>query len=161
MILWTNRTGEQLQSAIEACEEQGIKFDAVNEPLPECIAYFGGDSRKVFANEYWDDRATRQGISSTSGIRHKILKDAIYKFGTIPQIDMAIEEFIELIQALCKYKRHGACRETLSAVKEEMADVNIMLDQLRLIFGDCMLQEDKKLVRLKRLLSAEGGANGN
>lgn len=123
--------------------------------MPECTAHFGGDSRKIFANEYWDDRATRQGISSTSGIRHKILKDAIDKFGVNPQIDVAIEEFSELIQALCKYKRHGACRETLSTIKKEMADVSIMFDQLRLIFGDCMLQEDKKLIRLKRFLSDE------
>lgn len=31
-------------------------FDAVNENLPEIIAEFGGDTRKIFANEYIDDR---------------------------------------------------------------------------------------------------------
>lgn len=39
------------------CKEQNIHLDAVNENLPEIIEAFGGDTRKVFANEYWDDRA--------------------------------------------------------------------------------------------------------
>ena len=37
----------------------GVEFDAVNENLPEVIERMGGDTRKVFANEYWDDRAVR------------------------------------------------------------------------------------------------------
>lgn len=57
IILWTNRVGEPLKKAVEFCEEQGIHLDAVNENLPEIIEAFGSDTRKVFANEYWDDRA--------------------------------------------------------------------------------------------------------
>ena len=34
-------------------------FDAVNENLPEIIESFGSDTRKIFANEYIDDRNTR------------------------------------------------------------------------------------------------------
>lgn len=33
-------------------------FDAVNENLPEIIENFGSDTRKIFANEYIDDRNT-------------------------------------------------------------------------------------------------------
>lgn len=57
LILWTNRAGERLDAAIAWCAEQGVTFDAVNENLPEIIEKFGGDTRKVFANEYLDDRA--------------------------------------------------------------------------------------------------------
>lgn len=57
VILWTNRVGEPLEKAVNFCKEQGIHLDAVNENLPEIIKAFGGDTRKVFANEYWDDRA--------------------------------------------------------------------------------------------------------
>ena len=32
-------------------------FDSVNDNIPEKIAMYGGDTRKVFADEYWDDRA--------------------------------------------------------------------------------------------------------
>lgn len=56
VILWTNRVGEALEKALEFCKEQGIHLDAVNENLPEIVEAFGGDCRKIFANEYWDDR---------------------------------------------------------------------------------------------------------
>ena len=57
VILWTNRVGEALEKALEFCKEQGIHLDAVNENLPEIVDAFGGDFRKIFDNEYWDDRA--------------------------------------------------------------------------------------------------------
>lgn len=46
--------------AVEWCEAHGIHLDAVNENLPDVIASFGGDTRKIFANEYWDDRAVKK-----------------------------------------------------------------------------------------------------
>lgn len=57
LILWTNRSGEKLDEAVRWCGRHGIIFDAVNENLPEMIEYFQNDCRKVFANEYIDDRA--------------------------------------------------------------------------------------------------------
>lgn len=57
IILWTNRSDGPLRTAIEACANVKIKFDAVNDNLPEIIEAFGVNSRKVFANEFWDDRA--------------------------------------------------------------------------------------------------------
>lgn len=57
IILWTCRTDETLQNAVDFCRETlGIEFDAVNDNLPEVQEYFGGSTRKVFANLYWDDR---------------------------------------------------------------------------------------------------------
>lgn len=55
LILWTCRHDERLKEAVAACREVGLEFDAVNENLPEIIEEFGGDTRKIFANEYWDD----------------------------------------------------------------------------------------------------------
>ena len=59
IILWTCRRGEALAAAVDWCDKHGIKLDTINENLPEMIEFFGGDTRKVFANEYWDDRAVR------------------------------------------------------------------------------------------------------
>ena len=59
IILWTCRKDEHLKSATQWCEKQGIKLDAINNNLPEMIKYFGGDTRKIYADEYWDDKAVR------------------------------------------------------------------------------------------------------
>lgn len=57
IILWTCRTDEMLQAAVDFCANVlDIRFDAVNDNLPEVKQYFGGNTRKVFANLYWDDR---------------------------------------------------------------------------------------------------------
>lgn len=58
LILWTCRVGEMLEKAVKWCVEQDLEFDAVNENLPESIKDFGSDTRKIFANEYIDDRNT-------------------------------------------------------------------------------------------------------
>lgn len=56
LVLWTCRVGEILKNAIEWSAERGLIFDAVNENLPEIVNSFGTDTRKIFANEYIDDR---------------------------------------------------------------------------------------------------------
>ena len=58
IILWTCRSGEALSNALDWCRLMGIEFDAVNENLPEVLAAWGNkDTRKIFADEYWDDKA--------------------------------------------------------------------------------------------------------
>lgn len=57
LILWTSRWGVLLDDAVAWCREHGLEFDAVNANLPERAESFGYDSRKVSADEYWDDRA--------------------------------------------------------------------------------------------------------
>ena len=57
LILWTCRSGSKLTEAVEWCKERGLEFDAINENLPEIIAAFDGESRKIFANVYIDDLA--------------------------------------------------------------------------------------------------------
>ena len=57
VILWTNRNGGLLMGAIEYCKHRGLKFDAVNENLPELIELYGNDCRKISADVYIDDKA--------------------------------------------------------------------------------------------------------
>lgn len=56
IILWTCRTDKMLEEAYSFCVNHGLIPDAVNENIPEVKDYFGGDTRKVFANIYLDDR---------------------------------------------------------------------------------------------------------
>lgn len=57
VILWTCRNGLRLDHAIEWCRERGLEFDAVNENLIEAVVAFGGDTRKIYADYYFDDKA--------------------------------------------------------------------------------------------------------
>lgn len=57
IILWTCRTGDQLEQAIAVCAKHGLIFDKVNENLDEVKELYGEDTRKVFANLYIDDKA--------------------------------------------------------------------------------------------------------
>lgn len=59
IILWTCREGNDLEKAISWCAERGLIFDAVNDNLEEIKVAFGGNSRKIVADFYMDDRALR------------------------------------------------------------------------------------------------------
>lgn len=57
IILWTSRASADLENDVEWCKGQGLVFDAINEPLPEQIAKWKNDTRKIYADAYIDDRA--------------------------------------------------------------------------------------------------------
>ena len=57
VILWTCRDGETLEKALEWCSKRGLIFDAVNDNIEESKNFFGGNSRKISADYYIDDKA--------------------------------------------------------------------------------------------------------
>lgn len=59
LILWTCREGYHLDLAIAWCKSHGITFDAINCNLPENIAQWKTNPRKIGADEYWDDKSRR------------------------------------------------------------------------------------------------------
>ena len=76
IILWTCRNGDALVEACAWCKEQGLKFDAINHNIPEVQEAFGGDTRKVYANAYIDDKnvllkeVDRNGFRSNHSEQH-------------------------------------------------------------------------------------------
>lgn len=58
IILWTARSGQYLQDAVEWCEAQGLTFSAVNSNYHTCINHQNGFSgaRKIHADIFIDDR---------------------------------------------------------------------------------------------------------
>lgn len=97
--------------------------------------------------------------------RRALLEHAIRLYGEPAQMDMAVEEMAELTKALCKVKRVSCTAEAkavLENVVEEMADVQIMLDQLRIIFGRSTAEaEEYKLERLKKRLDTTTAAEAS
>ena len=72
------------------------------------------------------------------------------------QSDMAIEECAELISAVIHHRRH---RVTDDKVAEEVADVMIMMEQMRIMVGAERVDRwrDVKLMRLRaRFLDGDG-----
>ena len=99
----------------------------------------------------------------TTEERRALLDRAITTYGAPAQMDMAVEEMAELTKALCKIKRAQAGCEVTAAIGnviEEMADVQIMLDQLRIIFGRSTTEiEEDKLRRLLRRINSYKESN--
>lgn len=62
----------------------------------------------------------------------QVLSAAIKKYGAASQTLMLFEEMSELQKELCK-KARGRCN--LDQIAEEIADVQIMLDQMILLHG--------------------------
>jgi hydroxymethylpyrimidine pyrophosphatase-like HAD family hydrolase len=56
LILWTYRSGPELQEAVEYCRSKGIEFYAVNSNYPEEVFDVSVISRKIVADVYIDDR---------------------------------------------------------------------------------------------------------
>jgi len=81
--------------------------------------------------------------------KENIYKQASDKWGTKAQIIVAIEEMSELIQALTKHLRTDLVTDNLA---EEIADVEIMIEQLRTIFvGINDKIDETKAYKLERL----------
>jgi hydroxymethylpyrimidine pyrophosphatase-like HAD family hydrolase len=55
LILWTYRSGKELEKAVEFCEKRGLKFHAVNNNF-EGEEFDNTYSRKILADIYIDDR---------------------------------------------------------------------------------------------------------
>lgn len=55
IILWTFRTGKELEEAVEYCRQNGVEFYAVNKNYPEEVVD-ETVSRKIDADIYIDDK---------------------------------------------------------------------------------------------------------
>lgn len=84
----------------------------------------------------------------------KVLLAALAQYGSQAQTLMLFEEMAELQKELCKYARG---RRNTAAIAEEIADVQIMLEQM-ILLHDC--REDVESVRkfkVARLANRLGG----
>lgn len=87
-------------------------------------------------------------------ITKNIYKDAIAKWGSSAQTDMFVEEVGEVLTALNHFRRN---RIGIDVVRNELADLTIMLEQLTVMYGEDVINKFKaeKLARLKKRLENE------
>ena len=93
-----------------------------------------------------------------------IYEKAIDTWGVPAQLCVVKEELAELIVAISKSERDGAGDAQLENVCKEIADVDIVLGQLRFILNDRLIDSEeiiaaekkRKLERLERMLEGNG-----
>ncbi len=56
IILWTYRSGKELDAAVEFCKKNGVEFYAVNKSFPEEVFDISQASRKIDTELFIDDR---------------------------------------------------------------------------------------------------------
>ena len=77
-----------------------------------------------------------------------LLQRAIAKYGKDAQMKMVLEEMSELQKEICKLWRG---KDNLPEIAEEIADVEIMLDQLKLMLDIPYQVEQHRQNKLQRL----------
>jgi len=97
---------------------------------------------------------TEDQIRNNPEVRKKILVQAITQWGGKPQEDMAIEESSEFIKALMKLRRSNSltAKKCLLELADEIADLEIMLEQMKILHEMHEPVENIKVFKLKRLL---------
>ncbi|MBQ0097372.1 MAG: hypothetical protein KBS62_00335 [Oscillospiraceae bacterium] len=79
----------------------------------------------------------------------QIFSQAKQVFGKEHQIIVAIEELSELQKELTKFLRG---QENYKGISEEIADAEIVIDQLKLIFGNQKQVDEYRQFKVDRLL---------
>lgn len=129
----------------------GYLIDIATDRLEELNTFDNTQSAKLLAE---------LGICENE---RAIMQRAIDTYGRQAQTDVAMEEMAELTKALLKTRRvpdddHDAQQRATSNVIEEIADVEIMIDQLKIMYGECYVNavREQKLVRLEARLNDIG-----
>jgi NTP pyrophosphatase (non-canonical NTP hydrolase) len=85
---------------------------------------------------------------------NEICKRAVAKWGVEAQLDQAVEEAAELIQAVNKFKRYNSPWPLI----EEMVDVEIMIGQLKTIVREATGRSNNRMynrIREEKLKKVE------
>lgn len=131
-------TKEELERALTASEaarkEQEHEIAALKEEL----------CRQVSQKDDLTDKLQ----AATAPIWRDTYSEAVKTYGRQSQFIMAMEEMAELTKELTKNLR-GA--KNVGAISEEMADVEIMLEQLKVIFANRSEVDRMRCCKLDRL----------
>ena len=95
-----------------------------------------------------------EGLNKGQEWQMGLYERTIKRYGQIKQVTKAVEELGELAVELSRWLLNDGAHDDhlLSHIREELADVCVMTDQLQLIFGDVSDWEMHKLERLERKL---------
>lgn len=76
----------------------------------------------------------------------------IDNYGSRCQEDVAVEEMAELQKALLKHRRYNS-KDTEKDIWDEIADVEIMIEQLKIIYSCHKEVEERKEYKIERQIN--------
>lgn len=147
--------------AAETVEECGaqiamVAVGAIRELLTEVdyLNTVNGHLKEMAGNCPEKPDSSDKGVPKGEAWQLGLYERVIAKYGEEKQVTKAIEELGELSVELSRALIAGGVKDEhlLANIREELADVCIMCDQLQLIFGDVSDWEMYKLERLERKL---------
>lgn len=105
ITLHTCRQGKFLDDAIAWCKARGITFDYINENVPANIKRFGGDTRKIYADVYFD-------ANSLNPLRTFGIGDNVANAELFDRAEELTEKALCNVACLCpQWKAAGMCCE--------------------------------------------------
>lgn len=138
-------TNEAASGIIEHGEPKGLFYTM------ESGRFVGIDNSTgdVWVEEFQSEMECRDWLIRQEDTHEKeIYKKALLKWGEGAQIAMVFEEMAELQKELCKCLRG---KNVTGQIAEEIADVEIMLSQMKTLFKIENQVEDAKQYKLARL----------
>lgn len=94
------------------------------------------------------EQCKRENAKLTTEANDDLYSRAVNTYGETSRLILAIEEMSELIKELSKYIRG---RQNIGGICEEMADVEIMLEQLKIVFRNRAAVDYHRSQKLQRL----------
>lgn len=108
-----------------------------------------------YAIEKFDELKERHS-NLTTRLNDDIYSRAVTHYGESSRLLLSIEEMSELTKELVKRARG---RNNMDAISEEIADVEIMLEQLKTLFGNRAEVDCWRAKKLQRLIERMDGHN--
>lgn len=157
-------TRDEIVTALRCCASNGENSCKHCTECPstgnDCESELQFAAADLIENQQKTIEALRQ---ANEGLRYNLSSqesDEIYRaaletFGKSSQMQVAIEEMSELTKELCK---NGRGQENTTRIAEEIADVEIMLRQMVMLFDCAGQMETFRRYKLERLAERIEGA---
>lgn len=155
-------TQKEIVAALRCCAADKCNGCWLNFVYPkggDCIRRMTTAAADLIENQQREIEALRRAVEDASPYEadtdapngDEICRKALEAFGAEAQITMVFEEMAELQDVLCKFLRGRVDASTSTHIAEEIADVEIMLCQMVMLF-DCPRQvETFRRYKLERL----------
>lgn len=144
----------------ELCEDAADRLELLNTfDKTQSARLLGKINAMETENELLSGTlAEMNGEYDRTSCDERIMQQAIETYGVQAQCDVAIEEMAELTKAIMKIRRvadgYGKTQAARENLLEEIADVDIMIEQMKIMWGPKQVEEyrRRKLERLERRL---------